>query len=198
MMDTAQNDRISYRAKQDDALDVIIVDDDEIIRTVLSKRLTDDGFNVTAVKSGEEMLDIIGRQTFDIVLLDTYLLGLDGLSLLREVKPRFPGLEIIIITGKASLDSAVNALRYGGEEFVILLPDTDHGSAIRLAEGIRQHIESGVLHGPGSQPANRITVSIGVASFPDDGTDALSLIREADKSLYTAKARGKNMVCGPA
>ncbi|MBC7961866.1 MAG: GGDEF domain-containing protein [Steroidobacteraceae bacterium] len=85
--------------------------------------------------------------------------------------------------------------RYGGEEFVILLLDITCREAQRLAEELRRLIEEYPFKGGETQPGGRITVSIGVASFPDHGPDAASLIRAADSALYDAKHRGRNKVC---
>ncbi|RNC73350.1 MAG: diguanylate cyclase [Desulfuromonadales bacterium] len=74
--------------------------------------------------------------------------------------------------------------RYGGEEFVVLLPDTGRREALRLAEELRRHIEEYPFSGRETQPGGRLTVSIGVASYPENGSDASTLGREADAALY--------------
>lgn len=83
--------------------------------------------------------------------------------------------------------------RYGGEEFLVILPETTLPQALGLAERIRfdvaQHTMA-LIHGE----ALRITVSIGVAAFPDHGADADSLCRSADAALYAAKQSGRNRV----
>ncbi len=76
--------------------------------------------------------------------------------------------------------------RYGGEEFVILLPETSVASALSKSESLRVAIE-----------ASSVTVSIGVASVPDDGTDLRTVIDCADRRLYAAKEAGRNRVVGP-
>ncbi len=85
--------------------------------------------------------------------------------------------------------------RYGGEEFVVLLPDTEHEEAEHLAEEIRQHIAEYPFRNRESQPSGKITVSMGVSSFPENGDEPITLIKEADEALYEAKQNGKNMVC---
>lgn len=86
--------------------------------------------------------------------------------------------------------------RYGGEEFVILLPETPAETALALAEETRRAIADHPFEGGETQPAGRITVSMGVASFPGDGADADTLLRKADAALYQAKTGGRNRVCG--
>lgn len=85
------------------------------------------------------------------------------------------------------------ACRYGGEEFTVILPETDGAEAMRVAEQIRGFIAAlAVTDGQRSLP--RVTASIGVASFPIDGELGSSLIQKADAALYIAKHRGRNRV----
>ena len=85
--------------------------------------------------------------------------------------------------------------RYGGEEFIVLLPETSRSMALQLAEEIRNHIEEHPFHGREEQPFKRLTVSMGVAAFPEDGMTGPLLITNADNALYRAKAEGRNRVC---
>lgn len=85
------------------------------------------------------------------------------------------------------------AARYGGEEFAVYLPDIDHASALTIAERIRERTESTIVSlAPGL--TDRVTISIGVATSPDQGRDRVTLLRLADQALYVAKARGRNRV----
>jgi diguanylate cyclase (GGDEF)-like protein len=84
--------------------------------------------------------------------------------------------------------------RYGGEEFAIVLVDTPKLTAAQVAEKLRQRIaDYEFAHGQG-QPSGRLTISIGVAAFPDDASEAEGLIRAADSALYKAKSGGRNCV----
>lgn len=85
--------------------------------------------------------------------------------------------------------------RYGGEEFVILLPETTASHALQLAEDIRTIIAEYPFPGRESMPDGKITVSIGVANFPDDGKDGPGLVNIADRKQYQAKHLGRNRVC---
>ena len=84
--------------------------------------------------------------------------------------------------------------RWGGEEFVILLPDTDHEGALQAAETMRASVDG--LEVPGV--IAHITASLGVATLPDHALDGPSLIRAADRALYRAKAAGRNCVVAAA
>jgi diguanylate cyclase (GGDEF)-like protein len=83
--------------------------------------------------------------------------------------------------------------RFGGEEFVLLLPHTTEDQALSIAESILEHMEKLAIPHAYSQVAPHITLSIGVATAtPDPGTQALSLLTRADQALYQAKTQGKN------
>jgi diguanylate cyclase (GGDEF)-like protein len=80
--------------------------------------------------------------------------------------------------------------RNGGEEFVLLLPDTDRTGAVRLAEKVRDVMRT--LTVPGVQ--RPITASFGIACFPDDAVEAEALMRSADRALYAAKRGGRDRI----
>ncbi|MEW6170512.1 MAG: sensor domain-containing diguanylate cyclase [Candidatus Omnitrophota bacterium] len=84
--------------------------------------------------------------------------------------------------------------RYGGEEFVDILPETSKQEAINIAERLRQAIEQHHFAHEEIQPDNKLTISIGVASFPQDGKTKNELLNFCDKMLYKAKESGKNRV----
>lgn len=76
--------------------------------------------------------------------------------------------------------------RYGGDEFVIVLPDIETNHAVMIAERFRRHVEA--------SDSPHYTVSIGIASYPTDGTDVKALIAAADEGLYRSKRKGRNAV----
>lgn len=85
--------------------------------------------------------------------------------------------------------------RYGGEEFAVVLLDTPKGAAGLVAEKLRLAVlEQDFPHAEESQPEGRMTISIGVSSFPDDGLSPAELIETADLALYEAKRRGRNRI----
>ena len=84
--------------------------------------------------------------------------------------------------------------RYGGEEFVIILPEIDAARAVVVAEKLRTVVENSNFPGIEKLPAGKITISIGVASFPQDGSAPAEVLNEADKALYVAKKMGRNRV----
>ena len=96
---------------------------------------------------------------------------------------------------KKSIRRSNVVARYGGEEFVLLLPATSKANARIVGEKIRRQVESYPFKGRETQPQGKVTISIGISSFPDDGTDRSSLIQCADGAMYRAKNSGRNKVC---
>ena len=90
-------------------------------------------------------------------------------------------------------DSKYTLSRFGGEEFLVLLPNTTKKAALKLAENLRRGIEEGVIILRRSPV--KITVSIGVASYPKDATSWTDLIKNSDAAMYKAKQEGRNKVC---
>jgi diguanylate cyclase (GGDEF)-like protein len=78
--------------------------------------------------------------------------------------------------------------RYGGEEFAIIIPESDRAAALQSAQRLCMAVEDRFQH------TVKLTVSVGVASFPNDAHTVAELVKAADKALYAAKARGKNRV----
>lgn len=85
--------------------------------------------------------------------------------------------------------------RYGGEEFAIILCHTDKKESFQIAERLRQKIEEYIFKVPSLPQDLRLTVSIGLASFPEDTQTKEELIANADKSMYIAKFSGRNKTC---
>lgn len=109
---------------------------------------------------------------------------LEGDALLRELG--------LILRNSIRQEDVV--ARYGGEEFVLLYPRAGRETAGRIAENLRRAVEAHAFrHGDG-QPLGRVTISGGVATFPEDARSALELQRSADRALYEAKAAGRNRI----
>lgn len=83
--------------------------------------------------------------------------------------------------------------RYGGEEFLIVMPGAPQEIGLRRAEEWRHGVEE--LPVPGDHHDMHITISLGVAVLPEDGKDSAALLQVADQALYKAKAAGRNCVC---
>lgn len=311
-------------------MNLLVVDDEETLRSVVSQVLSADGFEVAEAASGEEALEAFRSQSHPLVITDIRMSGMSGIELLTQIKAHNPDTQVVIMTSHASLDSALTCLRagaydylikpfesldlisavaaraaekarlvaqnrelveqlqraneelqeandmlkemavrdgltslynhryfqealtrelsrsrryqkecsvifmdvdhfktyndthghpegdsllkrlsdilmdhvrssdlaarYGGEEFVLLLPETTKDSALRMAETLREKVELEPFRGREKQPLGKVTISVGVATFPADGGDPPSVMAFADQLLYKAKHGGRNMV----
>ncbi len=125
------------------------------------------------------------------------MMDLDELKSINDRLGHFHGDRVlrgvgeVIALGVRKIDTAA---RYGGDEFVVLLPETDPTGAFILAEKIRLGVGALPIELPGA--GNRPSLSIGVVSFPDDGRSADELIISADGAMYAAKRAGKDRVTG--
>lgn len=98
---------------------VLIVDDEERFRTTLAKLLVVKGLDVRTAGSGLEALDDLEREPRDVILLDVKMPGMSGIEALAAIKKIDPNVEVIILTGHASVDAAVEIMRLGGNEYLL-------------------------------------------------------------------------------
>ncbi len=109
--------------------------------------------------------------------------------------------DYVLVETVKRLDSALRSTdvlgRYGGEEFVAILPDTNLEGALSVAENLRRVISQTPFTSSEGRNLGTVTVSLGVATFPDHGSNGRHLVRSADRALYSAKERGRDcVVCG--
>ena len=97
---------------------ILIVDDEPGVRSALGGVLRDEGYNVDAVDSGEACLERLGRRVFDVVVLDIWLPGMDGLATLARMRERQVDAQVVIISGHGNVESAVRAIKMGAFDFV--------------------------------------------------------------------------------
>ena len=97
---------------------ILIVDDEAGIRQSLKGVLEDEGYKVAAVDSGENCLEALRRRSFDVILLDIWLPGMDGLETLEKVREAEDAPEIIIISGHGTIETAVRATKLGAFDFL--------------------------------------------------------------------------------
>lgn len=114
---------------------VLVVDDEGAIRYSVSKTLQRVGYNVNEASSGEEALEMMRNQRYDVVLTDIRMPGLTGVELLKRIKDIAPDAIVILMTGYASLGTAVEALRLGAHDYLIK-PSS--------SQDIRQSVSRGV------------------------------------------------------
>jgi DNA-binding NtrC family response regulator len=112
---------------------VLIIDDDEFIRLTCKQTLESGGFSSAAAENGNQALNILQHESFDVALLDLKMPGLPGMEVLRKLKEESPNTAVIIITGHATIDSAVEAIKLGAFDY-LPKPFTPE-ALIRLVEG---------------------------------------------------------------
>ena len=97
---------------------VLLVDDEEDFVRVLAERLEVRGLEVHTANRGQKAVEMVGQHGFDIVVLDLAMPGMDGLETLREIKAHDPDIEIVMLSGKGSMRSGIDAIKFGAEDFL--------------------------------------------------------------------------------
>ena len=97
---------------------ILIVDDEPSILQSLSGLLSDEGFEISTAANGYEALKIVDTESPDLVLLDIWMPGIDGIETLKRIKEKRPDLEIIMLTGHATVKSGIEAMKFGAEDFL--------------------------------------------------------------------------------
>ncbi|MCM8818429.1 MAG: sensor domain-containing diguanylate cyclase [Candidatus Omnitrophica bacterium] len=95
---------------------------------------------------------------------------------------------------KKSVKGSDIVARYGGEEFILVFPETEKENAVKICEKLRETIKNFKFLNEESQPNGDLTISFGIASFPEDGVTTSELIKKADVALYKAKELGRDRV----
>src|SRR5208282_6680964 len=97
---------------------VLVVDDDEVVRLSYQRSLQTAHYNVEAVFNGEDALDALQHKPFDVVLLDLRMPGMDGMAVLKAIKQAWPKSEVLVITGYPTVESAKEAVRLGAYDYL--------------------------------------------------------------------------------
>jgi diguanylate cyclase (GGDEF)-like protein len=149
-----------------------------------SKRCFDDALSIALTQACRKKLS-----------LSVLMMDMDGIKPINDTYGHLFGAHAIGETGRLIarvLHDSGRACRFGGDEFTAMLPGLDKAAAVKVGEEIRRLLEEARLEKDGIrlQP----TISIGAASYPEDGETVLALIDAADRALYRAKRAGKNRV----
>ena len=97
---------------------ILIVEDNEVFRRPLQQALEAAGFEVIAVPSAEDALDVLDGSTVDLLLTDHRLPGMNGVQLLTRIKATHPALAIVVMTAYGTIESAVEARRAGADDYL--------------------------------------------------------------------------------
>lgn len=104
---------------------VLIVDDEEGFSSVMAKRLGRREMDVRTAISGEQALDILERESFQVVVLDMKMPGMNGLELLKLIRNTHPLLEVILLTGNADMECALESMTAGAFDFMLKPVNTE-------------------------------------------------------------------------
>jgi DNA-binding NtrC family response regulator len=115
---------------------VLVVDDDDGVRKVLSSILSEKGYLVVAVNNGKQALNALEKEYFDVALVDVELPDIKGTELLRRLKEKQPRMIKIIITGFPTLENAIKAVNEGADGYILKPFDAE-----KLLKTIRKHLD---------------------------------------------------------
>ncbi len=143
----------------------------------------------------ERMTDEIKRAQRTMGELSLLIIDVDNFKAYNDQHGHLSGDKALSIIAGVISDCCRETdvpCRYGGEEFVVILPDSSSKEASVVADRIMQDVRSAPYPITGGKRYDTLTVSIGIASYPNQGTEPLHIIEQADRALYKAKSLGKN------
>jgi two-component system nitrogen regulation response regulator GlnG len=111
---------------------ILVADDEESIRWVLSKALSKQGYQVDLASNGQQALEMSRDKRYDLAVLDIKMPGLSGLDLLSRVQEESPGTLVVIMTAESSMKNAVEAMKRGAYDYITKPFDLDTLDAIIL------------------------------------------------------------------
>ncbi|HAA04953.1 MAG TPA: response regulator [Syntrophobacteraceae bacterium] len=122
-------------------LKVLVVDDEADFLETIVKRLQRRKINATGVDSGKKALEVLEAENFDVVVLDVLMPGMDGIETLKYIKKRKPFVEVIILTGHASVESGIQGMQHGAFDYVMKPADLEE-----LIHKIQEAFERKSIH----------------------------------------------------
>ena len=97
---------------------ILVVDDEDALRTVLSGELVSEGYDVRAAADGDDAISNLQKESFDLILLDIKMPRMNGFEVLKFVKEKYPKTKVVMLTGFADLKNAIESKKLGAEDFV--------------------------------------------------------------------------------
>lgn len=123
---------------------ILVVDDEEVIRLSYLRALAGESCKVEAVRNGSDALQMMRQHPFDVVLLDQRMPGIDGMSVLKTIKEKWPDSEVIMITGYPAVESAKEAVTLGAYDYLAKPIGPD--DVINAANGAMLHKKWALHH----------------------------------------------------
>jgi DNA-binding NtrC family response regulator len=120
---------------------ILVVDDEEDFRETMVNRLNKRGLDASGAESGEKAVELVHKYLYDVIILDIKMPGMDGIEALREIKRIKPLIEVILLTGHATVESGIEGMKLGAFDYVLKPADFDS-----LMEKIEQAFEKKAAH----------------------------------------------------
>ena len=120
-----------------DTLRILVVDDEEVIRELMREVLEEDGNYVQTARDGAHALEVLGEEEFDVIFSDLMMPNVGGLELMKRAKERNPDIVVVIMTGYATLEAAVDALKSGAADFMTKPIQDIHHVSLILKKAVR-------------------------------------------------------------
>jgi DNA-binding NtrC family response regulator len=105
---------------------VLVVDDEREFSVLLAERLSRRDYDTQFCFGGEEATEMLSRQPFDVIVLDLEMPGMDGISTLKRIRQAHPLVEVILLSGKATLETAIEGMQMGAFEYLTKPCETEH------------------------------------------------------------------------
>jgi DNA-binding NtrC family response regulator len=135
----------------DRKVNILVVDDEEVVRVSFTRTLSGQHCNVQTAPNGSEALRMMRKHSFDVVLLDLRMPGMDGLSVLRTIKAQWPESEVIVITGYPAVETAKESMSLGA--FTYLAKPVGPDEVVEAANEAMLHKGWALRREPGDQHA---------------------------------------------
>ncbi|MFH2000681.1 MAG: response regulator, partial [Planctomycetota bacterium] len=97
---------------------ILVVEDEELIRTMVEINLESQKFKVRSCESAEDMMEILEEETFDVILLDIFLPGMNGDEALREIRKKSIQTPVIMVTAKSNLQTKLDSFEHGADDYI--------------------------------------------------------------------------------
>jgi diguanylate cyclase (GGDEF)-like protein len=143
----------------------------------------------------ERLKDELARSERHVHPMSVLMLDLDGFKCCNDIQGHLFGDNMLKTVARSLLNTVRSmdvVARYGGDEFMVILPETPRSVAIDIAERLRSDVQQEVLRD--GDKSCELTASVGIACFPEHGDTVEALLENVDKALYRAKNKGKNRV----
>ena len=173
----------------DTQVKILVVDDEQVAVRNLQHILTKEGYGVMTSQSGARALQLLASQEFDLILTDLRMPKVDGMEILRHTRARWPDTEVIMITGYATVDSAVEAMKVGAYHYV-----TKPYKLEEVRQVVREALEKRMLRMENRQLKERLAKIGGVTILAEDAamTNVLSMARDVARSDCSVLITGES------